>query len=71
VENTEINVLFQREAETALYKMKGLDLLYGKYKESVEYDRVHRPPMFYTFSKRKDVTDSFKVGKPDNITYSR
>jgi hypothetical protein len=48
-----------------LYKMKGLDSLYDKYKESIELEtRVRQPSMFYTFSKRKDVMDSFEVGKP-------
>lgn len=48
-----------------LYKMKGLDSLYDKYKESIELEtRVRQPSMFYTFPKRKDVMDSFEVGKP-------
>ena len=48
-----------------LYKMKGLNSLYDKYKESIELvHRVQQPPMFYTFSKRKHVMDSFEDGKP-------
>ena len=49
-----------------LYKMQGLDSLYNKYKESIELEpRVPRQlSMFYTFSKRKDVMDSFEDGKP-------
>ena len=48
-----------------LYKMKGLNSLYDKYKESIELvPRVLQPPMFHTFSKRKHVMDSFEDGKP-------
>ena len=43
-----------------LYKMKWLNLLYNKYKESIGLEiRVRQPSMFYTFSKRKDVMDLF------------
>ena len=48
-----------------LYKMKGLNSLYDKYKESIQYDtRVLQLKMFYTFSTREYVTESFQVGKP-------
>lgn len=45
--------------------MKGLNSLYDKYKESIQYEtRVRQLQMFYTFSTREYVTESFQVGKP-------
>lgn len=48
-----------------LHKLNGLESLYDRYKENKGYkDRVKRPPMYYTFSKRCTVLEWFSDGKP-------